>query len=85
MPNFDATADLYRLEMRTPIYGHKSHAGPRWLESGRACDLMRKVVAKREADQPVYSITVPLEAGFGKGVLNFRDIREIAKHSDFPT
>jgi hypothetical protein len=84
MPNFDATADLHRLEMTTPIYGQKNRPGPRWLESGKASDLMSKVVAKREADQPVYSITVPLEAGFGKDTLHFRDIQEFAKHPDFP-
>jgi hypothetical protein len=84
MPNFNATADLHRLEMRTPIHGQKTRPGPCWLESGKASDLMRKVVAKREADQPVYSITVPLEAGFGKDVLNFRDIQEFAEHPDFP-
>jgi hypothetical protein len=84
MPNFNATADLHRLEMRTPIYAQKNRPGPRWLESGKASNLMRKIVAKREADQPVYSITVPLEAGFGKDTLNFLDIQEFAKHPDFP-
>jgi hypothetical protein len=70
--------------MTTPVYGQKNRPGPRWLESGKASDLMRKVVAKREADQPICSITVPLEAGFGKGTLNFRDIHEFATHPNFP-
>ena len=84
MPNFNATADLHRLEMKTPIYGRKNRPGPRWLESGKASDLIRKVVAKRGSDQLADSITVPLEAGFGRDVLHFRDIQEFAKHPDFP-
>jgi hypothetical protein len=84
MPNFNATADLYRLEMSSPQYGQKIQPGLRCLESGKAADLIKKVVAKREGDQPVYLITVPLEAGFGKDMLHFRDIQDFAKHADFP-
>ena len=84
MPNFNATADLHQTVMRTPIPGAKIDPRPRWLESGKVSDLMNKVMAKRDGDRPIYSITVPLEAGFGKEVLSFRDIEAISKTPDFP-
>jgi hypothetical protein len=84
MPNFSATADLHQTLMTTPIYGQKNRPGPRWLESGKVSDLINRVLEKREPDQALHSITVPLEAGFGKDVLHFRDIQDFGKHPDFP-
>jgi hypothetical protein len=34
---------------------------------------------RKEADQTLYSITVPLEAGFGKDALHFRDMWRLAE------
>jgi hypothetical protein len=41
-------------------------------------------MAEREPDRLIYSITVPLEAGFGKTELYYNDIEAISKRSDFP-
>jgi hypothetical protein len=38
---------------------------------------------KRRADRVLYSITVSLDAGFGKEVLDHRDIEAIASRADF--
>ena len=78
MPDFNATADLHQTVMRTPIPGAKLDPRPRYLESGKVSELMKKVLGKRGGDRPIYSITVPLEAGFGKEVLDFRDIEDLA-------
>jgi len=37
-----------------------------------------------KADRLLYSITVPLEAGFGKDVLDHQDIEAIFQRPDFP-
>lgn len=84
MPDFNATGDLHQTVMRTPIFGAKLDPHPRWLESGKVSDLMKKVLAKRSGDRPIYSITVPLEAGFGTKELHYRDIEAIVQRPDFP-
>ena len=45
---------------------------------------MNRVLKKREPDQVLYSITVPLEAGFGTDALHFREMQDFAKHPRFP-
>jgi len=84
VPDFNANADLHQTVMTIPIYGQKNRPGPRWLESGKVGDLMNRVLNKHEPHQALYSITVPLEAGFGKDVLHFRDMQDFAKHPNFP-
>jgi hypothetical protein len=42
-------------------------------------------MGKRPADRVLYSITVPLEAGFGTKVLNHYDVEDIAARPDFPS
>lgn len=84
MPDFNATGDLHQTMMRAPILGAKLDPRPRWLENGKVSDLMKKVLAKHSGDQPIYSITVPREAGFAKDILDFRDIRTLAQRPDFP-
>jgi hypothetical protein len=84
MPDFNVTGELHRMEMRTPIPGAKLHPRPRYLDRGPVGDLMKRVLAKRDGDRPIYSITVPREAGFGKDELSFRDIEALAQHPQFP-
>ena len=66
MPDFNAAADLHQTVMRTPVLGAKLDPRPRYLESGKVSDLMKKVLAKRDGDRPIYSITVPRELASGK-------------------
>jgi hypothetical protein len=84
MPNYDAIADLHRLEMRPMRVGQKITPGPRYLRSLPMKDCVKQVMSKRPPDAHTYSITVPLEAGFGKDVLNYWDIEAIARQPDFP-
>jgi hypothetical protein len=84
MSNFNAPADLHRTEMKPRIFGRKVSPGPRYLRSTTLAECVNAVMAKREPDRVIYSITVPLEAGFGKTELHYRDIEAISKRADFP-
>jgi hypothetical protein len=84
MPDYKATAELHRLEMSTLQWGKKLNPGPRYLRSGTLVDFVRQVIEKRKRDALIYSITVPLEAGFGKEVLAYQDIEAISQRADFP-
>lgn len=82
MSDFNAKADLHRVEMTASKPGTKI-ASPRLIHSGTVVECIQKVMAKREPDRVLYSMTVPLEAGFVKAVLNYRDIETISQRSDF--
>jgi hypothetical protein len=84
MPNYDAHADLHRLEMNTVNPGHPNHPGPHFLHDGKFSDLVKKVMAKREPDAQLYSITTDLEAGFQRTVFNYLDIVDVYNRPDFP-
>ena len=85
MPDFNAIGHLSRWEPQTFDDGHKRPRCLRLVESGKVADLTKKVLGKpHAADQILYQIAVPLEAGFGKETLNSDDIQELAEHPDFP-
>jgi hypothetical protein len=84
MSNFDARADLHRSEMRQVRLGEKNSPVPRYLRSATLAECVAEVMAMRETDRVIYSITVPLEAGFGKTELYYPDIEAIAQRPDFP-
>jgi hypothetical protein len=84
MSNFNARADLHRTEMRPIKFGQKIVPSPRYLRSDSVTDCVNAVMAKREPDRVLYSMTVPLEAGFGKDTLDYWDIQAISKRPDFP-
>lgn len=84
MSNFNSPADLHITEMKPRILGQKISHGPRYLRSATFAECVNAVMAKREPDRLIYSITVPLEAGFGKTELYYRDIEAISKRPDFP-
>ena len=83
MPDFNANADLHRCEMTDREEGKKL-TGPRFLETAPVYKCVNRVMDKREADGILYSMTVPLEAGFGKTELQYHDIEAISKRPDFP-
>jgi hypothetical protein len=83
MSDFNAKADLHRVEMNAPKPGTKI-TSPRLVHSGTVVECIKKVMAKREPDRVLYSMTVPLEAGFIKAVLDYRDIEAISQRPDFP-
>jgi hypothetical protein len=84
MPNYNAPAELHRFEMTNVQWGKKNSPGPRFLRSMTVMDGVKTVMAKREADRQIYSITTSLEAGFGKEVLAYQDIEAISQRTDFP-
>ena len=84
MPNYDTIAELHRLEMRPLRLGQKNSPGPRYRRRLPMKECVNQVMSKRPPDAHTYSITVPLEAGFGKDVLNYWDIEAISQRPDFP-
>jgi hypothetical protein len=84
MPDYDATAELHMHQMRPVRFGEKLKPGPLYLRSGNIVTFVNEVMSKREPDAHLYSITVPLEAGFGKDTLYYREIEEISQRADFP-
>lgn len=84
MPNYEATADLHMYQMNPVRFGQKLKPGPLYLRSDNIVTCISHVMSKREPDAHLYSITLPLEAGFGKDTLYFRDIQAISKRPDFP-
>lgn len=84
MPNYDATADLHMYQMNPIRFGQKLKPGPLYLRSAKFVQCVNEVMSKREPDAQLYSITVPLEAGFGKDTLYYRDIEAISQRPDFP-
>jgi hypothetical protein len=84
MPDFNAVADLHRIEMRPTEFGKKITTDPHYLESGRVFELINRVMGKRSPDRVLYSITPPREAAFNKEELNYQDIEDLSHHPDFP-
>jgi hypothetical protein len=83
MSNFNAKADLHMVEMTGHKLGTKNTAS-RLIHSGTVVECAKKVMAKDELERALYSMTVPLEAGFIKAVLDYRDIEAISQRPDFP-
>jgi hypothetical protein len=83
MSDFNAKADLHRVEMTNSKLGTKIPP-PRVVHSGTVVECINKVMAKREPDRVLYSMTVPLEAGFIKALLDYCDIEAISQRADFP-
>jgi hypothetical protein len=84
MSDFNARAELHRLEMTRSEFGRKLPTSPRLVYSGTVTECVSKVMGKRDPDRCLYSMTVPLEAGFGKDVLQHDDIEAVFRRADFP-
>ena len=83
MPDFNAKADIYRVEFKSAA-GHRPIAPLRPIRSGTVGEGVRWIMAKRPDDRKTYFMTVPLEAGFVKSELRYRDIEDISGRADFP-
>jgi hypothetical protein len=84
MSDFNARAELHRVEMRRARWGEPIQTSPRMIHAGTVAECVTRVMGKRDPDRRIYSMTVPLEAGFGKAVLEFDDIEAVAQRTDFP-
>ena len=82
MPDYNATAQVYRHEAKGGR--HQYIAPPQPIRSGPVAECMKWVVAKGNDYPETYFMTVPLEAGFIKSELTYRDIEAISKRPDFP-
>jgi hypothetical protein len=84
MPNYNAPAELHRFEMSTSTFGSRINPGPRFLRAGSFVEFANFVMAKREPDAHLYSITTGLEAGFQKTEFRYQDIVKLYNEPDFP-
>jgi hypothetical protein len=83
MSDFNARAELHRLETND-LHDFRKLTGPRMVHAATVTECVNKVMAEREPDRLIYSMTIPLEAGFGKTEFLYRDIEAIAERPDFP-
>jgi hypothetical protein len=84
MSDFNARAELHRLEMTRSEFGRKLPTSRRLVYSGTVTECVSKVMGKRDPDRCLYSMTVPLEAGFGADALHHDEIEAIFRRADFP-
>jgi hypothetical protein len=85
MSDFNAPADLHRFEMNDARWGESIKPSPRMVHTGTVLECINRVMSKRAPDRRIYSMTVGFEAGFGKAVLEYADIEDIAARADFPS
>jgi hypothetical protein len=81
MSDFNAGAKIYRVEFKSAA---RDRTIPKPVRSGTVAESVRWVMAKRPDDRKTYFMTVPLEAGFMKSELDYRDIEAISQRPDFP-
>jgi hypothetical protein len=85
MPNYDASAELYRIQMTTVKLGYpKIRSAAHHVHHGKYSDLVKKVMAEPLSDAQCYEITTGLEAGFQQTLFQYRDIVEVYNRTDFP-
>jgi hypothetical protein len=84
MSDFNAPAELHRVEMAHRNWGHSLPTSPRMVHAGSVAECVTKVMGKRDPDRRIYSLTVDFAAGFGKAILEYDDIEAIAARKDFP-
>ena len=63
MYNFNAKAELHRLEMNTPEHHGKTAPSPRLIAEGTVAECINKIMAKREPDRQIYSIAIGPDFG----------------------
>jgi hypothetical protein len=83
MYNFKARGDLHRLQVHAVQLGNKMPS-PQFLCPGEVGDLISKVMAKREPDRVLYSITIGPDFGMDASVLHYRDIEQLYNSPHFP-
>lgn len=83
MPNFNVSAEVYRVAVRYRGGHHPIHA-EHPIHIGTASECLAYVLTKHDGYPKTYSVRVPLEAGFGKDELSYDDIEAIAQRPDFP-
>jgi hypothetical protein len=84
MSDFNASAELHRVEMNDARWGEPIKTSPRMVHTGTVVECVTRVMGKRDPDRRIYSMTVGFEAGFGKEVLEYNDIEAISGRPDFP-
>jgi hypothetical protein len=83
MPNFNARADVY-CHCGTNVAKFQPLPQPKPVHSGTITKCIRWIMKHHQGYPALYSIVVPLEAGFGTNELHYRDIETISKRPDFP-
>jgi hypothetical protein len=82
MPDFNASAEVYRVAMEHPTRRPNLPRKP--VHRGGVAECIRWTLTKHDGYPETYSMRVPLEAGFATDMLNYRDIEAISERPDFP-
>jgi hypothetical protein len=82
MSDFNARAEVYKVGMTTAPWGTKITSPPP-IHVGTMVECVRMVTAMHQSERVLCSIAVPLEAGFIKAELDYRDIEAISRRADF--
>jgi hypothetical protein len=83
MSDFKARAKIYRVEAKSAARD-RTIPPPKPIRSATVAEGVKWIMAKRPDDRKTYFLTVPLEAGFIKSELDYRDIEAISQRPDFP-
>jgi hypothetical protein len=84
MYNFKAKGELHRLEMTTPKPHTPIVSAARMVFTGSVADCINKVMAKREPDRQIYTITIGPDFGMDATALHYRDIEQLYSYPGFP-
>jgi hypothetical protein len=84
MPDFNAKADVYVVIMKDPQGRHAPQPPRKPIHSGTVAQCIAWTLANHDGYPATYSVEVPREAGFGRDVLSFQDIEDLACHPQFP-
>jgi len=83
MPNFNAQADVFcAVRLRVPKF--QPIPSPKPVHSGTITDCIQWIMTHHQGYPDLYSMVVPLEAGFETNEMHYRDIETISKRADFP-
>ena len=83
MPNFNAQADVYFHGGRhTPKF--QPILPPKTIHTATIADSVKWIMKNHHGYPDLYSLVIPLEAGFQTTELHYRDIEVLSKRPDFP-
>jgi hypothetical protein len=82
--NFNAKAELHRLEMKPVAPGFPKLTSPSVVLSGTLEQCIRKVMERPKHDRDGYSIQVDPDANLVKTHLGVEDIEHLHNHPEFP-
>jgi len=83
MPNYNAQAHVYcHGGVNVEKFQRIPRAKP--IHSGTIAECVKWVMKNHQGYPDIYSMTIPLDAGFQTNELYYREIEALSKRPDFP-